>query len=124
MTGYVVDNVTGLWWQQPIDVANKQNKSCSAGCSQADATTYCTNLTLGGHTDWRLPTRIELASIVDYTVDNPAINGTYFPTTPPDYFWTSAAYVPAPGSAWYVYFSDGSANAGTAAATFRVRCVR
>jgi hypothetical protein len=32
MTDYVLDNVTGLWWQQPIDVINDKGTTCSGGC--------------------------------------------------------------------------------------------
>lgn len=42
---------------------------------------------LAGYTDWRVPTRKELETIVDYTVDGPALNQTVFPTTPAYGFW-------------------------------------
>ncbi len=124
--GVVIDNVTGLWWQEPIDVDNNQGSNCSAGCPQAAAIAYCANLTLAGHSDWRVPTRIELVSIVDFSTENPAINVTAFPSTPQsEDFWTSSARAGAPGSAWaisfYYSFTDGYDVDDW---LLRVRCVR
>jgi hypothetical protein len=65
----VTDNVTGLMWQQAI---------APGTYSYAAALAYCPTLTLGGHSDWRLPSIIELISLVDYG-SSTAINGTYFP---------------------------------------------
>ena len=48
--GVVIDKVTHLWWQQPIDVPNNQSKVCFPGCAEAEALAYCANLTLAGHT--------------------------------------------------------------------------
>jgi hypothetical protein len=125
MSGYVIDNVTGLWWQHPIDVLNDQGKSCAAGCTQTDALAYCAHLTLGGHCDWRLPTRVELVSIVDFAVSNPAIDTLAFPSTPVAQFWTSSPYAGDTSRAWYVYFGGGyTAYDVTASASYRVRCVR
>jgi hypothetical protein len=120
--GYVIDNVTKLWWQHPIDQNNSEQKNCSTGCTQADAIAYCQNLSLAGHSDWRLPTRIELVSLVDYATSNPAINSA-FSGTPEAAFWTSSAYALA-GHAWSVYFSNGATDHGTVSNTNRVRCVR
>ena len=39
------------------------------------AKAYCPTLTLAGHSDWRLPTRIELVSLVDFGRSAPAISG-------------------------------------------------
>ena len=120
--GYVIDNVTGLWWQEPMDADNNQNNNCSAGCTQPNAVTYCANLTLAGHGDWRLPTRIELVSIVDYT-EVTAFNAAAFPKTPVTQFWTSSPCAATPGSAWYVYF-HATCSSQSQISQARVRCVR
>ena len=54
--GTVTDNLTGLVWQQ---------SPSSTYRTWADALTYCTDLTLGGYTDWRLPNLNELESVVN-----------------------------------------------------------
>jgi len=73
--GTVTDNVTGLMWQQVVP---------SATYTWANAVAYCPTLALAGHSSWRLPSRIELESIVDFGQSSPSINGTYFPSTPKD----------------------------------------
>ena len=60
--GTVQDNVTGLVWQSSV--------TASQAFSWDDAD-LCAGLTLGGRV-WRLPTRIELLSIVDFTRTGPA----------------------------------------------------
>ena len=60
-SGVVKDQVTGLWWQQTLgDNPSGQSWSAAGG--------YCAALALGGHNDWRVPTRIELVSLLDFTV--------------------------------------------------------
>lgn len=120
LNGYVLDNVTGLSWQQPID---SDNANCAEGCTQADAIEYCANLELAGQCDWRLPTRIELVSIVDYNVSQPSINAV-FAGTPADYFWTSSPFQPNTESAWTVGFYDGYASVLSTSNAGHVRCVR
>jgi Protein of unknown function (DUF1566) len=123
--GVVIDNVTGLWWQQPLGGTNNQGVN-EGGMPQSEAITYCAHLNLGGHCDWRLPTRIELISIVDFTTWNPAINGSVFPGTPSQPFWTASPYLVngAVGYAWGVTFLDGSTSSFAAGQTNYVRCVR
>ena len=57
-------------WQQetPIDTYTWQ-----------EALTHCNDLTLAGYSDWRLPTRNELQSLVDYSQYYPAIDTDLFP---------------------------------------------
>jgi hypothetical protein len=71
------------------------------------AESYCADLTLGGYENWRLPSRIELVSIVEFTIleTQPAVNTTAFPETAARLFWSSSPSVEAPGGhIWAVYF--------------------
>ena len=104
--GVVVDNVTGLQWQQVVDGPSDGGTGLY---TWNQAKTTCANLPLAGG-GWRLPTRIELVSILDTTRSNPSINVTAFPDTPPDAFWASTVLVGVPSSAWIIYLSDGSAS--------------
>lgn len=55
--GTITDNVTGLMWEQDMGVK----------ISFDDAFTKATNSTLGGHSDWRVPTIKELYSLALFT---------------------------------------------------------
>jgi hypothetical protein len=118
--GVVTDQVTGLVWQrQPLPGTH----------GWADARAACACLALAGHDDWRLPTRMELVSLVDYTRSEPAIDVAAFPDTAPVWFWTSSLLADdslAPGAtfAWFVYFENGYSNFHETDAAYRVRCVR
>ncbi len=77
--GTVTDNVTGLMWQK-ID---------GGEMTFENAILYCSNLSLGNHTDWRLPTSHEAFSILNLDHLNPAIDTNYFTKTLAEYWWTS-----------------------------------
>ena len=113
--GTVTDNVTGLMWQQAVPSTNY---------TWANAAAYCPTLTLAGHSDWRLPSVIELVSIVDLGQSSPSINGTYFPNTPAYWFWSSSPVAGSPSLAWDVNFSFGNTDYGDVSVTDVVRCVR
>jgi hypothetical protein len=110
--GTVTDNVTGLVWQGTVDPGSY---------TQAQAATYCASL--GGA--WRLPTRVELVSLVDFTIASPGvtINQTYFPSTPAAEFWTSSPAAGDSSYAWLVAFDGGIASIGVVQSANRVRCV-
>jgi uncharacterized protein DUF1566 len=113
--GTVTDNGTGLVWQQ---------NASTALLVQADAATYCAGLNLGGYTDWRLPTIVELVSIVDPTEFNSAISSTYFPNTLSSFFWTTTPDASEAGNVWTVTFDIGSVTSAGVIESGYGRCVR
>ena len=75
---------------------------------------------------WRLPNVKELASVVDRSKSNPAIDTVAFPVTPADAFWSSSPNVGYAGSAWSVNFYVGGVYdvSGGRGVTLPVRLVR
>jgi len=110
--GTITDNVTGLTWEGRVDPGMY---------TQAQAATYCASR--GGA--WRLPTRLELVSLMDSTIASaPTIDRTYFSNTPAGAFWTSSAYAPAAGHGWLVSFNDGDTFQFAVDLQASVRCVQ
>ncbi|MGB5159265.1 DUF1566 domain-containing protein [Desulfobacterium sp. N47] len=112
--GTVTDTKTGLMWQQ----AGAGTMTWTA------ALTYCENLQLAGYSDWRLPNRNELQSLVDYSKYNPAIDTVAFPGAMSSYYWSSTTSASYPAYAWLVSFYYGSVNHGHKSSSYYVRAVR
>jgi hypothetical protein len=89
------------------------------------AQAYCASQKAGGFADWRMPSWIELVSVVDYARGYPAINVNAFPATPTNWFWSSTPTLAA-GLRLCVLFGDGTVSALSTApsTTASMRCVR
>ena len=90
----VIDSITGLtWYRLPGEPQIYET-----------ATKYCD--VLPG--DYRLPTRIELVSLLDFRADSPArIDQDVFPDIEPAPYWTSSAYGTDAFAYWSVNFCAG-----------------
>jgi hypothetical protein len=125
--GTVTHNSTGLMWMRCSLGQSWDGKSCNGtaanhtwqGALQAASTSK-----FAGHSDWRLPNKNELASILEERCNTPAINGTVFPATPPAYYWSSTPYAGLSHGAWSVDFGFGSINASVKSGSILVRLVR
>jgi len=114
--GTVTDDVTGLMWQRVVSPEQRP---------WADAAVYCAGVTLGGHSDWRVPTEIELISLIDGSVPiGPVIDAVAFAGTPAGYYWSSLPMADLSGNAWLVDFNSGSAYDAAIDGPEYVRCVR
>jgi hypothetical protein len=126
--GTVTDLDTGLMWKQ-----------CAEGllgtdCAEGSAPTFTWQKALqqaaiadfAGFTDWRIPNKNELESLVNERCWDPAINVTLFPNTPLDWFWSSSPYTSSSSlSAWFVNFGSGRVvYGGKVVNDNRVRLVR
>ncbi len=124
------DNVTGLIWEVKTDdggVRDKNNLyswyesissgvtgylnygSCSGGIS-CDTNGYvqASNVRkLCGFTNWRLPTKTELMSLININ-QVPNINPTYFPNTVNSWFWSSTLAADNAANVDVVSFYDGT----------------
>jgi len=153
--GTVTDSTTGLVWEKKTDdgygvhdVSRTYEATGQPSWSyqtqfldqlncQGFYTTDCTPWL--GHTDWRLPTILELSGrdqtpgyatggIVDLTAPGcgsgyPCINAIFGPTRS-SYYWSSSTYQSVPGYAWGVYFSNGYVYNYSKPSTLVVRAVR
>ncbi len=73
----VTDNVTNLVWTQSTDINSDGVVDYDDKLSQSDAVNYCSNLSLGGRVDWRLPDIKEAYSLILFNgEDASAYSGT------------------------------------------------
>lgn len=119
-TAAVCDRTTGLLWERAPTTPKTWD----------DAAVYCETLSLHGFTDWRMPTRIELLSLVDFGTSKPAINATAFPGTvidagsPESMYWTRTSYPTLALRRYVVSFDFGQALTVPKDEVHAVRCVR
>ena len=98
--GTVTDNNTGLMWQ----------KTDGGEMTFEKAVSYADTLTLGGYTDWRMPTAIELFSIHLFDNNNPALNTTIFTKTVAEYWWSSEKQADNATNIWATNAGGGIGN--------------
>jgi hypothetical protein len=118
-SGTVMDLGTNLCWQRDFSTAGTM--------SWGQAKTYCNALSLGGNSDWKLPSKQELISITDLSRSSPAIvggNDNKFTNVLNSYYWSISTYGPTTTSAWGVGFNDGRGNDGGKTGSYYVACVR
>ena len=91
-----------------------------SGCSEAFiAGWFCADLTLGGYTDWFLPSKDELNQMY---INKTTLEGVSGFTAFSDYYWSSTEY--DNDFAWFQYFSFGGQYVTEKYFTGSVRAVR
>ena len=128
----VLDVSTNLMWQDNAAASTVKKRwltkaNYNAGnyynTSGDTAATYCTNLSLGGFSNWRLPAREELLGIVKSNATSPTISSVFQHVVSNNY-WSSTTYAGDTGMAWGVAFSGAYQSHYIKRVRCYVRCVR
>lgn len=108
----VKDSVTGLtWYQTSLKAATWSN-----------AVQACQTSVGGGMKGWRLPTRLELVSILDTGHYDPDLDTTAFPDFADGDFWSSTGG--PPGTTWVVQLNLGEQHADPSSVMHFQLCVQ
>jgi hypothetical protein len=95
----ILDKLTGLMWTKDGD----RFDTWQGALDTADALDLC------GYTDWRIPNKLELKTLINYREANNAewLNTNGFMNVQPDFYWTSTTYFSVLNSAWLVLMNEG-----------------
>ena len=113
----VLDQDTGLLWERSPATARIDWKA---------ARSSCLNRAIGGQRGWRLPSIVELTSLLDPSVqDSDAMlsAGHPFLNNPSGFYW-SASSDGESSRAWHLHLSNGHVHMTSKTSTFKVWCVR
>jgi hypothetical protein len=151
--GTVTDRQTGLQWEKkdsagggenlnnPHDVDNFYSWNTVAGGTIANGTAFTDFLPrlngassdgvtltgcFAGHCDWRLPTIVELQTILKSSFPcgtNPCIDPVFGPTVK-YWYWSTTPYADDSLYAWTIYFVSGNVNFDAKDFMCSVRAVR
>jgi hypothetical protein len=125
--GTANQNTTGLMWMRCALGQEWNGSTCrgtAASFSWADSLKAATLKEFAGYSDWRLPNKNELLSIVEDRCVTQAINAKIFPATPSGYFWSSSPYAALATGAWSIDFGYGIVTATEKSGKLFVRLVR
>ncbi|MFA6010000.1 MAG: DUF1566 domain-containing protein [Desulfobacteraceae bacterium] len=100
--GTVLDSKTGLMWL-------KENGNNGEKMAFTGALSSCNDLTFAGYSDWRLPSRNELLSLLDAAIHSWDDYVQAFPGTG-DLYWTSSSSSALTQNAWQINFTNNTTN--------------
>jgi len=113
----VTDINTRLIWQD-----NNDTRSITKEYNEAK--NYCRDLVTPYSSEWRLPTRNELLTLVDYAKVAPSMSDSFRYTIADGKYWTSTIKYGDTSSAWLVAFGNGTTSSvDNVNSKENVRCV-
>ncbi len=102
----VTDQLTGLTWTKNANLPAGVGAASTGTRTWQQALAFANDLHLCGFTDWRLPNRNELRSLVNNYSQSGNANLQNFSNIQGDY-WTSTSFAGGANQAWFYGMSDG-----------------
>jgi len=117
----VIDRATGLMWP-----ADGTGRGCNNGnkANFVNSLVYAAALDFAGFTDWRLPNKNELFSIINNGARDPALYTEYFINFGIDRYWTSSVNFAFSDDVWVIILYDGDVGTAVAMMSMKLVCVR
>jgi hypothetical protein len=112
--GTVTDTATELMWEQGTQGNVRWER----------AGPRCDSLKLANYTDWRLPTKAEIETLVDDSRNPPTIDTSFFPDTESATYWSSTVYPNLSNTVWVARFHLGDISFEFTALSAYVKAVR
>ncbi|MFZ1830406.1 MAG: DUF1566 domain-containing protein [Candidatus Competibacteraceae bacterium] len=125
--GTVTDSITGLIWLKDLNCSTaSRNAWATALTAVATLASGACSLTDGSTAgQWRLPSRNELQSLIDYSTSSPALpSGHPFTGVQIDVYWSSTTHADNVSNAWFVSLNTGNVFITSKIAAFYVWPVR
>lgn len=125
--GTVTHITTGLTWMRCSLGQTWDGATCTGfpdSFNWEGSIARAMDVTFAGYSDWRVPTREELISLIEERCNAPAINSEVFPNTSSSRYWTSTPNLHSELSAWDVNFLNGYSSSYFRRLNYKVRLVR
>ena len=125
--GMVYDDVNNITWAADANLAKTSGYDADGLMNWADAVAWADQLTLGGYTDWSLPTTVpavsgynqtgsqmgnlfytQLGGVADNSIATTNGNYNLFTNVQSSVYWSGSEYAPFPGYAWVFFTYNGS----------------
>lgn len=124
--GTVSDLATGLTWKQCVE--GLSGVDCTTGSPSTftwqQALRHAADHVFADSSQWRLPNKNELASLVERSCYDPAVNSRFFLRTPSALLWSSSPYVSSWDRVRTVDFRYGHVESSYTGEQLYVRLVR
>ena len=122
----VLDQDTRLIWRRCLEGMRYEAGRClgepqplawSQGVDWAKAVSMPT-------TSWRMPTMMELSSVIDMNRHGAPVDPVLFPDTPRAYVWSATVNERTPSHAWVMFYANGYMMSAQQSISYFVRLVR
>lgn len=113
----VLDHNTGLVWERSPATARADWKGAKSSCL---------NRAIGGQRGWRLPSIVELTSLLDPSNQDSGSmlpSGHPFLNSPSGFYWSASADGGLP-KAWHLHLNNGLVHTTSKTSVFKAWCVR